>query len=337
MREDHILIVDDEERICRILSRRLSKEGYCCVTANSGQEALHLIQSDYFSLMISDIKMPQMDGMTLLKRVKDLHPKIVAIMATAYAEIDYAVEAMRMGARDFLVKPIDLNFLVMSVKKALEKRQLEDRIEAYQLNLEQLVETRTEKLQHALKSLRKAQLDSLKILIGAIEAKDPYTRGHSERVSRMVVQIGKKLNLKGQRLETLEYGALLHDIGKIGIRESVLQKKGPLTPEEYCHVQEHSLIAVKILEGVDFFKETIPMIHHHHEHVDGGGYPDGLIGESIPLEARIIAVADAFDAMTSVRPHRGQMSVEDTLREMRRFKGRQFDSGILDILLGGNG
>ena len=337
MREDHILIVDDEEMICRLLSQKLSKEGYSCATANSGQEALHHIQGDHFSLMISDIKMPMMDGMALLKKVKDLHPKILVIMATAYAEIDYAVEAMRMGAQDFLVKPIDLNLMVMSVKKALEKRHLEEQIEAYQKNLEQLVNMRTAKLQQTLKCLRKAQLDSLKILIGAIEAKDPYTRGHSERVSKIVVQMGKKLDLRGQRLELLEYGALLHDIGKIGIRESVLQKKGPLTPEEYQHVQEHSLIAVKILEGVDFFKGTIPMIRHHHEHVDGGGYPDGLIGENIPLEARIITIADAFDAMTSVRPHRGKMSIEVALLEMVKVRGKQFDSWILEVFLKENG
>ena len=187
MREDHILIVDDEEMICRLLSQKLSKEGYCCATANSGQEALHHIERNHFSLMVSDIKMPKMDGMALLKKVKDLHPKIIVIMATAYAEIDYAVEAMRMGAQDFLVKPIDLNLMVMSVKKALEKRRLQEQIEAYQQNLERLVDMWTAKLQQTLKCLRKAQLDSLKILIGAIEAKDPYTRGHSERVSKIVL------------------------------------------------------------------------------------------------------------------------------------------------------
>jgi HD-GYP domain-containing protein (c-di-GMP phosphodiesterase class II) len=149
------------------------------------------------------------------------------------------------------------------------------------------------------------------------------------------MRIGMKMAFSEERLENLVFGALLHDIGKIGIRDEVLQKKGPLTPEEYQYVQQHPLIGVKILEGIDFFKDKISMIRNHHEHFDGSGYPDGLMGETIPLEARIIAVSDAFDAMTSLRPPRKAMPVEDVILEMEKGKGRQFDPQILEIFLNG--
>jgi putative nucleotidyltransferase with HDIG domain len=331
--EDRILIVDDEEMISSILSRRLIQEGYSCVTAHSGKEALKHFYRDKFSLIISDIKMPEMDGIELLKRVKAVHPNLIVIIMTAYPEIDMAVEAMREGAYDFIIKPTDLDLVILSVRRALEKKRLEEEVEVYHKNLERLVEERTAKLQQAYHTLKKAYLDSVKVLVEAIDAKDPYTRGHSDRVRRMSLQIATFLGLTGERVETLEYGALLHDIGKIGIKDEILQKPGALSPEEYQTIQEHPLIGVKIVEGIEFFKDKIPMIRHHHEHFDGGGYPDGLAGEAIPLEARIIAVPDAFDAMVSLRPHRRAMPLVDILLEMEKCTGKQFDPDIIEIFL----
>jgi len=267
--------------------------------------------------------------------VKAVRPNMMFIIMTAYPEIGMAVEAIRLGATDFILKPVDLELMAFSVKKALAQRKMEDEIEAHHKNLEKLVEERTAKLREALLVLKKTHLDSVKVLAGAIDAKDPYTRGHSDRVRRLSMRIAMKLCFSEERLENLVFGALLHDIGKIGIRDEVLQKKGPLTPEEYQYVQQHPLIGVKIVEGIDFFKEKIPMIRSHHEHFDGSGYPDGLIGEVIPLEARIIAVPDAFDAMTSLRPHRRAMPVENVILEMEKGKGKQFDPQILEIFLNG--
>ena len=331
--EERILIVDDEENICNILARRLTREGYQCVTANNGREALNHFYKDTFSLIISDIKMPEMDGVQLLKKVKSMNPNMMVIMVTAYPEIDMAVEAMRLGAYDFIIKPADLDFVVLSVNKALEKKRLEEKVESYHKNLEKLVEERTAKLQQAYRTLKKAHLDSVKVLAEAIDAKDPYTRGHSERVGRMSLRIANHLGFAEEKLEVLEYGALLHDIGKIGIKDEVLQKPGALSTEEYQYIQEHPSIGAKIVEGIDFFKDKIPMIRHHHEHFDGRGYPDGLIGEAIPLEARIITVPDAFDAMTSLRPHRKALPLQDVLIELEKEKGRQFDPKILEIFL----
>jgi len=333
MQEERILVVDDEEVICNVLERRLTREGYSCTTANNGKEALNHFYKNSFSLIISDIKMPEMTGVELLQKVKAIDPKMKMIMVTAYPEIDLAVNAMRLGAYDFIIKPADLDLIVMSVKKALESKRLEEEIEAYHNRLEELVEERTAKLQQSYRTLKKAHLDSVKVLAEAIDAKDPYTRGHSDRVKRMSLAIAKKMGFSEERLENLEYGALLHDIGKIGIKDEVLQKQGPLSNEEYQYIREHPLIGVKIVEGVEFFKDKIPMIRHHHEHYDGRGYPDGLAGEAIPLEARIISLPDAFDAMTSARPHRGVMPLQNVLAELEKCRGRQFDPKMLEIFL----
>lgn len=333
MEEEQILIVDDEEVICNILERRLTKEGYLCATAHNGKEALSRFYKDSFSLIISDIKMPEMNGIELLQKVKAIDPKMKMIVVTAYPEIDLAVNAMRLGAYDFIIKPADLDLIVMSVKKALESKRLEAEIEAYHNRLEELVEERTAKLQQAYRFLKKSHLDCVKVLAEAIDAKDPYTRGHSDRVKRMSLAIARQMGFSEERLENLEYGALLHDIGKIGIKDEILQKQGKLSQGEYEYIQEHPLIGVKIVEGVEFFKDKIPMIRYHHEFYDGSGYPDGLKGEAIPLEARIISLPDAFDAMTSARPHRGVMPLQDVLAELERCKGRQFDPKILEIFL----
>jgi len=330
---DRILIVDDEVATCEVLAQRLSKEGYSCVLAHNGKEALHHFYKENFSLMISDINMPEMDGLELLKKVKTLGPQMMVIMITAYPEIGMVVEALHVGAYDFILKPFDLDLVVFSVKKALEKKRLEEELETYRQHLERLVEQKTAKLQKSYRTLKKAHLDSVKVLAEAIDAKDPYTRGHSDRVRKRSLRIAMKLGFSKKRLESLEFGALLHDIGKIGIRDEVLQKQGRLTPEEYQYVQEHPLIGVKIAEGIKFFKDKIPIIRHHHEHFDGRGYPDGLAGKSIPLEARIISVPDAFDAMTSLRPYRREMSQEDALAELEKSKGKQFDPQIVEIFI----
>lgn len=330
---DRILIVDDEVATCKVLGQRLSKEGYSCIIAHNGQEALHHFYKENISLMITDIKMPEMDGLELLKKVKTLGPQMMVIMMTGHAEIDTVVKALHFGAYDFILKPFDLDLVVFSVKKALDKKRLEEVVADYDQHLEELVEERTADLRRAYGMLKKAHLDSVKMLVEAIDAKDPYTRGHSDRVRRWSVQIAEKLGFSEKKIESLEFGALLHDIGMIGIKDEVLQKQGPLNSMEYEHIREHPLIGVKIVEGGSFFMDEIPMIRHHHERFDGSGYPDGLVGENIPLEARMISIADAFDAMSSLRPYRREMSREDALVELEKGKGKQFDPKILEIFL----
>jgi putative nucleotidyltransferase with HDIG domain len=238
-----------------------------------------------------------------------------------------------LGANDLLIKPFELELAVFSVKKALDQKKMEEELEAYHQNLKKLVAERTGKLQEAYHTLKKAHLDSVKVLAEAIDAKDPYTRGHSDRVRQMSLQIATALSFTEEKMEVLEYGALLHDIGKIGIRDEILRKPEVLSAEEFQTIREHPLIGVKIVEGIEFFEDKIPMIRHHHEQFDGKGYPDGLAGEAIPLEARIIAVPDAFDAMASLRPHQRIRSLGDILLEMEQNRGIQFDPRILEIFM----
>ena len=333
--EDQILIVDDEKIICSVIAQRLTREGYLCVTAHDGKEAFEYFCRGNFSLVISDIRMPEKDGLELLRLVKAVRPNMKFIIMTAYAEIDVAVEAMHLGANDLLIKPFELELAVFSVKKAFEQMKMEEELESYHKNLKNLVAERTVRLQEAYRTLKKAHLDSVKVLAGAIDAKDPYTRGHSYRVRQMSLQIATALRFTEEKMEVLEYGALLHDIGKIGIKDEILQKPEALSAEELQTIREHPLIGVKIVEGIEFFKDKIPMIRHHHEQFDGKGYPDGLAGEAIPLEARIIAVPDAFDAMASLRPHQRTRSIGEILLEMEQNSGIQFDPRILEIFMRG--
>ncbi len=331
--EDQILIVDDEKIICSVIAQRLTREGYSCVTAHDGKEAFEYFCRGNFSLVISDIRMPEKDGLELLRLVKAVRPNMKFIIMTAYAEIDVAVEAMHLGANDLLIKPFELELAVFSVKKAFEQMKMEEELESYHKNLKNLVAERTVRLQEAYRTLKKAHLDSVKVLAGAIDAKDPYTRGHSYRVRQMSLQIATALRFTEEEMEVLEYGALLHDIGKIGIKDEILRKPEALSTEELQTIREHPLIGVKIVEGIEFFKDKIPMIRHHHEQFDGKGYPDGLAGEAIPVEARIIAVPDAFDAMASLRPHQRTRSLGEILLEMEQNSGIQFDPRILEIFM----
>lgn len=331
---ERVLIVDDEEAICATIARHLKNEGCSCITAKSEGESLYYFYRDKLSMMSSDLHMPGMDGIELLKQVKQMNPHTMVIIVTAYPKIaDMGTEEVRLGVSDFMIKPVDLDLAVFSVGKGFEKKKLEEEVETYHRYLERWVETETAEHQPALLILKKTHLDSVKVLAGAIEAKDPYTRGHSDRVRSLSLRIGMKLDLSGKRLEDLVSGALLHDIGKIGIKDEVLQKRGRLSPEEYRHVQEHPLIGVTILEAFDSFRDKVLMVRHHHEHFDGKGYPDRLVGEEIPVEARIIAISDAFDAMTSLRPHRASLTLEMALKEMKEGVGKQFDPAIVEVFL----
>ena len=332
--EERILIVDDEEAICATIARRLRKEGCSCLTASSGDESLLYFYRDAFSMIVSDIRMSETASIEIVKRLEHMNPQTPVIMVTTYPKISAVTrKTVQLGVSDMAIKPVDFDLLVFSVERGFEKKKLEDEIETYHTLLERLVKTKTTEFQPVLLILKKNHLDLVKVLVGAIEAKDPYTRGHSDRVKSLSLRIGMKLGLNGKKLEDLIFGALLHDIGKIGIKDEVLQKRGKLSPEEYRHVQEHPLIGVKILEAFDVFKDKVFMIRHHHEHFDGGGYPDRLVGEEIPMEARIIAISDAFDAMTSLRPHRPSMTPEMALREMEEGAGKQFDPAIVEVFL----
>ncbi len=331
--EGQVLIVDDNEDISNLLAQRLALEGYRCVTADSGRKALHQLREEVFSLVITDIVMPEMDGLELLKTVMGSDPAVMFIMITGFPEIQMAVESLRMGAKDFIVKPFDLEFMVERVKQTFESKELQEQIEKYTNRLDNLVAQRTAELHRTLLALKKAHMESVQVLMGAIDTKDPYTMGHSDRVRNISLKIGRGLGFDSNRLETLEFGALLHDVGMIGVSDEILRKKERLTFPEHQAIRRHPLLGAKIVDGIDFLKNKIPIIRHHHEYFDGSGYPGGLVGEAIPLEARIVLVSDAFDAMCSSRPYRERLTLGIAIGELEKGAGKQFDPAIVEIFL----
>jgi putative nucleotidyltransferase with HDIG domain len=280
-----------------------------------------------FDLAICDIKMPGRNGLELLQEMREKYPETGAIMATAVAELAPAIESLKMGAQDYLLKPFNLGEMALSVERALEVRRLQRENREYQLHLEEKVQEQTQAIQELF-------LGGIRALAEALEAKDEYTRGHSRRVREMALGAAQKLGLEDEMVEKIILAAELHDIGKIGVRDAVLNKPAALTPEEYEHILSHVLVGEKILRPILRDEEALAMVRHHHERCDGSGYPDGLNREEIPLGARILAVVDAYDAMTSNRPYRPPVPPEEAQQRLLEASGTQFDPEVVEALLG---
>ncbi len=338
-----ILIVDDELRVREILSRKLADNGYHCLTAPDGNNALKILKTDHVDLVLLDIMMPGKSGHDVLQEIKAMYPDTAVIMITAVADVQTAISLMRMGAYDYIIKPVELNVLSLSLDRALEKRELIIENRDYQLHLEQRVEEQTQKI-------RQSFLNSTASLAYALEAKDKYTHGHSERVTEIAVTVAQELDVPKATVEKIRMAGLLHDVGKIGVSELILNKPGKLTSEEFELVKSHCEIGERILSPIVEDKEILEMVRHHHERYDGTGYPDGLSGKQMTPGASIsavteaynnilsqgalaLAVADAYDAMTSDRPYRPAMPTEDACSELERGKGKQFDPNIVDTFL----
>jgi len=320
-----LLIVDDEDMIRRILHLKLSKEGYVCEEADNAQQALHVLETNPIALVVLDIKMPGESGTELLPEIKSGYPDIGVIMATAVNDIDVAIQCLKQGADDYICKPFNLEEVSVAVQKALEKRRLQLELREYQQFLE-------EKVEEQMIGTRKLFLGAMEALVSALEAKDKYTGGHSRRVTEIALAIGKELGLSVQETEDLRWGSLLHDVGKIAIQEIIQNKPGSLTPEEYEHIMTHPRIGARIVRPVVNGKTT-EIIEHHHDHYDGSGLHQVVVGRDIPLGARVIAIADAFDAMTSDRPYRAAMSIEQAIEEIKRCADTQFDPVIVAAFL----
>lgn len=331
--ETTILVVDDERPVNAILERYLTQMGYSCVAAESGTEALRKLKKHPFDLALCDIRMPGMDGMELLQRIKDYDESIAVIMVSAVDNREVAVDAMRKGAYDYVIKPFHLEEVLISVQRALENRRLLLERMEYQQNLERKVEERTRELAQKNEEVQRLFISAIESIVLTLQAKDEYTEDHSRRVSAHATAIAARLSLPEEEIENIRLAALLHDIGKVGTKESILNKPGELTAEEGEHIRSHPLIAVSILEPITPLKDIITYIKHVHEAYDGSGYPDGLAGEEIPLGARIITVADVFDAMTSPRPYRPAFHPQEVLRHLEEQAGKQFDPLAVEAFL----
>lgn len=320
-----LLIVDDEAAIRRLLRRKLSGEGYQCEEADTAEQILNTLKTSPIALVILDIKMPGKSGIELLPEIKSGYPDTAVIMATAVNEVNVAVQCLKQGADDYICKPFNLEELSLSVQKALEKRRLQLEIREYQQYLEEKIEEQTGEI-------RKLFLGSIEALVSALEAKDKYTGGHSRRVTEIALALGNELGLSAQDMEDLRWGSLLHDIGKIAVDQVIQNKPDRLTHEEYEHIMTHTHVGAEIVRPVVNGKITA-MIEHHHDHYDGSGLHQVIAGSDIPLGARILAVADAFDAMISDRPYRSAMSITEIVEEIERCAGTQFDPIVVAAFL----
>jgi cyclic di-GMP phosphodiesterase len=317
------IVVDDEPRLRKVLVRLLEGDGFACREAGSGVEALRLMEAEPVPLVISDLRMPEMDGVGLLKQVVERWPGTAVIMVTAVAEVESAVACLKLGALDYVAKPFHLDEVRARVSQAIEKRRLLLENREYQQHLEERVAAQAHRIEELF-------LEGVHTVARALEAKDAYTRGHSERVADYAVRVARALGLDEDTIDIIALGSQLHDIGKIGVSEKVLNKDGKLTTEEYRHIMEHTVIGAQILGPLlRDAPMALAIVRSHHERLDGNGLPDGLKGDAIPLEARVVSLADAFDAMTSVRPYRPSLAVERALAELEAHAGQQFDPAVL--------
>ena len=324
----YCLIVDDEPRLRQVMVHLMRSDGFQCVEAGNGVEALEMLAKYPAILVLSDLRMPKMDGFALLREIRSLYPDIAVVMITAVADVEIAVNCLAIGAADYVIKPYQLEDVRARVAQALEKRRLVLELRAYRESLEERVAVQARRLEELF-------LASIQSLAEALELKDPYTRGHSIRVSHYSTVIARAMGLEGEMLRQIELGGHVHDIGKIGVRETVLNKPDKLTPEEYQHIMTHPVLGWRILAPLlGDTPHALNIVRSHHERFDGRGIPDGLLGEEIPLEARIAAAADALDAMTSDRPYRpSEMSLEMAVEEIMRNAGTQFDPDVVRALV----
>ncbi len=324
-KQDSILIVDDEKAVRKLLHQKLSGEGYQCQEAGNAEQALNRLRNTVTDLVVLDIRMPGKSGTELLPEIKASYPDTAVVMATATTDSSIAIQCMKQGAYDSITKAFNLDEVILSIGRALEKRRLELEDKEHQWHLE-------EKVAEQAKKIRASFLSAITALAYALEAKDKYTSGHSQRVANISVVIAKRMGLLQESVDKVKLAGLVHDIGKIGVMESVLNKPGSLTDKEFQHIQKHPEIGERILTPVAD-EEILRLVRSHHERYDGSGYPDGLKATQIALGARILAIADAYEAMTSERPYRKAMSDKAASAEIGCGKGTQFDPEIADAFL----
>jgi putative nucleotidyltransferase with HDIG domain len=327
--QPRLLIVDDEVEVRSVLCDLLG-DTYQCAEAASAEEALVELRDRDYQLVISDITMSGMTGLEMIPRVKVISPDTVIVMISGMQTIESAINALRLGAFDYLMKPFDLRQAEAAVARALDYHELVVAKRRYENHLEELVDQRTAELDQALDSLENAYRSTLHALTAALETRDAETHGHSERVVTFSMRLGREYGLTVPQMKALEFGSLLHDIGKIGVPDAILRKPAKLTDEEWVRMREHPTHGQQILRGIKFLEGAARVVAQHHEKWDGSGYPLGLKADEIDICARIFSVADAFDAITSDRVYREGRLYEAAAEELNEWAGRQFDPKVVE-------
>ena len=350
MAEHAVLFVDDEGNILKAVQRLLRNEPWEVLTASRGMEALEILEQTPAQVVVSDQRMPEMSGVDLLQAIRERRPNVVRMMLTGYTEMNVAVEAINRGEIYRLItKPWNDEELKATLRQAFDHFDLKEEIKRLNQitreqnlklqdmnrNLEQKVRDRTKQLAEKHQELRVAYIQTIRALAEAVDAKDPHTFGHSERVGVYASKMARELGLPKELIERVYIAGLLHDVGKIGVRDEVITKPDRLTREEYAEIKEHPEIGARILQPVAFLSDLIDCVRHHHEWYDGGeqGYPARLRGDRIPLPSRIILVADTVEAMSSDRPYRKGLPLEAVTQELQKYSGSQFDPNCVDVCL----
>jgi putative two-component system response regulator len=323
-----LLVVDDEESIRKALRKFLILQGYEVATAATGEEALAVLQRQKVTCILLDVNLPGINGVELVPQIIDLEPTVAILMLTAVNDATSAALCMQRGALDYLIKPIDLGHLGRAIHHALQHRHTA--LEGQQINqwLKDEVTTRVTERRLELANQERISVATLEALINALEAKDPYLRGHSARVADLSAMVAAEAGCSDEEVEAVRTGGRLHDIGKIGIREEILNKQGPLTEEEYEHVKQHVTVGSQILSPLVHLRDVIGFVRSHHERWDGTGYPDRLAGEAIPFGARIVGAVEIYDALTTSRPYQEKMPPEAAVERMRDLIGTVIDPAI---------
>ncbi len=321
-----ILIVDDDAQVREVLHQIFLSASYRCLQAANGQEGLETFRASRPPLIVTDLKMPVMDGIGLLEGVRREDEDTAVIVLTGAPDVKTAIDSLKLGAYDFIMKPVNVDELLFAAERALERRQLLIERREYQELLERRVEEATRDLHDAYRA-------TLEALGSALDSRDVGTESHSRRVHGYALATARAYGVPETDIPDLEHGVLLHDIGKIGIPDGILLKPGPLTPEEWKTMRRHPEIGKRLIENVPFLRGAIPIIYCHHEKWDGTGYPRALKGEEIPVGARIFSVVDAFDAMTFDRPYSKAVPFQAAFTEITRCSGTHFDPTVVEAFL----
>jgi putative two-component system response regulator len=329
----NILIADDEEMIRDLINITLTKEGYTCHQAASAEEGLDIINHTKLDMALLDIMMPGRSGIDLLKDIKVYTPDTTVLMITALNDMDTALSCIHHGAEDYITKPFNLDRVLLTVKNIMEKRRLVQENREYQANLEQKVREQTEVIRTVMGEINQAYEHTLVALIRALDAREKEVWSHSERVMAYARLLAEAAGIEERGRSILAKGALLHDIGKIGVSDNILLKPGKLDEAEWQVMRLHPITGFEILSGIRYFAGAAELVLSHHERYDGSGYPHGLSGEAIPISARIFALVDTLDAMTSDRPYRRALCFEAVREEVICCSGRQFDPKLVEVFL----
>ena len=332
-RTAHILVVDDEAHVRSMIGATLEHQGYEVQLAGSGTEATARLDRNTYDLVLTDIVMQEGSGIALLESIHAQYPHLPVVMVTAIHDISVAIDSMRRGAYDYLLKPFEREHLVATVQRALEHHHALQESKSYQQNLEQVVRARTEMLRQAMEDLEHSYDVTLEALGDALDLKDSETEGHSKRVTAYTIALARAMGISPAEIKVIARGAFLHDIGKMAIPDEILRKPGKLTEEEQQVMREHCSRGYQMLRKIPFLSEAAEIVFSHQEHFDGTGYPNGLRGTNIPIGARIFALADALDAITSDRPYRKAQSYDTARDEILRCAGTQFDPAIVEVFL----